>query len=122
MSGLDNKVLYTIGNCSVKSLLYVIDLNAVTSLDVVDDDLSCECSSYGPVRICSLESLFYSADILGAAIIERSTEAYNEKLVLTDLVLVKGIVSGSVRIVLAWGRIASPTTPLPRVAACTSTP
>ena len=44
--GLDDKILYAVCNCSVKSLLYVVNLFSVTSLDVVDDDLSCECSSY----------------------------------------------------------------------------
>ena len=40
----------------------------------------------------------------------------------TSMRPLNGIVSGTVRIVRSCGRIASPTTPLPRVAPCMSTP
>ena len=63
---------------------------------MVDDDLCCKCSSYRPVRISFCKSILDSFDILCTAVIEGSTKAYYQKLVLTDLILVTWIVFGSV--------------------------
>ena len=46
VSRLYNQILNFVGNCTVERLLHVVNLLAVTSLYVVDDDLSSECSSY----------------------------------------------------------------------------
>ena len=53
-----------------------------------DDDLCSEGTSYGPVRICSLQSFLNASDILSTAVVEGSTKAYNQKLILADLVSV----------------------------------
>ena len=69
---------------------------AVAGLDMVDDDLRGKGTSYGPIRICLCQSVFDTLDISYTAVIEGSTKAYYQQLVLTDLVLVFGIILGSV--------------------------
>ncbi len=51
MGRLYNQVLNAIVNGTLKSLIHVVDLLVITSLDMVDNDLSGECTSYRPVRI-----------------------------------------------------------------------
>ena len=63
---------------------------------MVDDDLCCKCTSYRPVRICFLKFVFDSFDILCTAVIERSTKTYNEKLILTDFILITWIILGCI--------------------------
>ena len=46
MCRLDHKIFYAICNCSFKGLIHVINSFAISCLDVVDNDLSCKCSSY----------------------------------------------------------------------------
>ena len=63
----------------VHSLFYVIDSLAVSCPNVVDDDLSCECSSYCVfIAISFFKSFFNSADGCYTAVVEGSTEAYYE--------------------------------------------
>ena len=63
---------------------------------MVDDDLSGECSSYRPVRICFLQSILNAFDVLCTAVVEGSTKTYNQELVLTDLIAVARIILGSI--------------------------
>ena len=93
---LDYQVLYSVVCGSLKGLLNVVDLLAVTRVDVVDDDLSCECSSDRPVRICFLKGFLDSADIFSAAVIEGCSEAYNEELVFAYVILIKRIILGCI--------------------------
>ena len=96
MSRLYNQVLNAIVNGTLKSLIHIVDLLVISCLYMVDDDLSGKCSSYRPIRICFLQSILDALDILCTAVVEGSTKAYNQKLVLTDLIAVAGIVFGSV--------------------------
>ena len=93
---LDHKVLNTIVDRTLQRLIYVVDGLTVTSQYVVDDDLSSKCSSYGPIRISFCQSLLYAADICCTAIVEGCTKAYNQQLVLTDLILIQRIVCGCI--------------------------
>ena len=96
MSRLYHQVFNAIVNGTLKSLIHIVDLLVISCLYMVDDDLSGKCSSYRPIRICFLQSILDALDILCTAVVEGSTKAYNQKLVLTDLIAVAGIVFGSV--------------------------
>ncbi len=88
VSRLDNQVLHAIAYGSFQCLIHVVDLLVIAGLYMVDDDLCGEGTSYGPVRICSLQSFLNASDILSTAVVEGSTKAYNQKLILADLVSV----------------------------------
>ena len=96
MCRLNNKIFYAIINCTVKCLLHIVNHFIISCLYMVDDDLSCKCTSYRPVRICFLKFIFNSFDILSTAIVERCTKAYNKKFVLTDFILVTRIIFGCI--------------------------
>jgi hypothetical protein len=64
----------------------------ITRLYMVDDDLSGKCTSYRPIRICFLKGILDSLDILCTAVIEGSTEADYQKLILSDLILISRVV------------------------------
>ena len=93
---LDDQVLNAIVNCSLQSLLGIVDLLTVTCVDVVDDDLSCECSSDTPVRIRFSQSSLNTTDICGSAVIEGCTEGYHQQLILADVITVERIILGSI--------------------------
>ena len=101
VSRLDYEILNAVGNCTVKSLLHVVHLLAVTGIYMVDDDLCCESTSYGPLRICFLKCILNSLDVLNTAVIEAGTEGYYKEFVLTDLILISGIVLGSITGIIA---------------------
>jgi len=88
MSRLNNQFFHAIAYSSFQCLIYVVDLLVIAGLYMVDDDLCSEGTSYGPVRICSLQSFLNASDILSTAVVEGSTKAYNQKLILADLVSV----------------------------------
>ena len=46
MCRLNNKVFNSIVYCTLQCLLHVVNLLIITGLYVIDDDLSCKCSSY----------------------------------------------------------------------------
>ena len=96
MCRLNNKVLNSVCYCTVKSLIHVVDCFIISCLYMVDDDLCCESTSYGPVRISCCQSIFDSFDILCTAVVKGSTKAYNKKFVLTDLILVAWVILGSI--------------------------
>ena len=96
MCRLNNKIFYAIINCTVKCLLHIVNHFIISCLYMVDDDLSCKCTSYRPVRICFLKFIFNSFDILSTAIVERCTKAYNKKFILTDFILVTRIIFGCI--------------------------
>ena len=75
MGGLDDQVLDTVGNSAVESLLHVVDLLAVTGLDMVDDDLGGEGAADGPIRVSGLQSILDALDVGRAAAVERGAEA-----------------------------------------------
>ena len=60
------------------------------------DELCGKCSSYRPVRICFLKGILDTFDISYTAVIEGSSEACHQNLVLTDLILIAGIILGSI--------------------------
>lgn len=67
---------------------------------MVDNDICGKASSYGIIRECGFKIILNSADSKTAAVIEACAEAYCEKLVLADLVLISYIVEGSVACVI----------------------
>ena len=87
-----NAVCYS----ALQSLLHVVDLFAVTRVDMVDDDLRGECTAYGPVRICSRKSSLNAADRCDTAVVEAGAEADYKDLLVTDAVLVQRIIGRSV--------------------------
>ena len=89
---LDNEVLHAIGNCTVERLGHVVDLLAVTGLDVVDDDLRGEGTADRPVGVGFLKGVFDALDVGNTAVIVGRAEGDNEQLVLADVVLVARIV------------------------------
>ena len=94
--GLNDEVLHAVLDCTLKSLLNIVDLLAVTGLNMVDDDLGCESSSDRPVRECGLQCILYSLDIGGSAVVEGSSEADDKKLVLADVVRIFRIILGRI--------------------------
>ena len=93
---LNNEVLDAVGNCAVQSLRHVVDLLAVTSLNVVDDDLCSESAADRPVGVRFLQRVFDALDVGDAAVIERRAERDDQQLILADIVLVSGIILGSI--------------------------
>ena len=92
VGGLHNQSLHTVGNRTVQSLFHVIDLLAVTGLDVVDDDLGGEGAADGPVGESLGQSILNALDVFHTAVVEGSTEGDDQQFLLADLVLVPGIV------------------------------
>ena len=90
MGGLDDQVLDTVGNSAVEGLLHVVDLLAVTGLDMVDDDLGSEGAADGPIRVSGLQSILDALDVGRAAAVERGAKADDQQLVLTDFIFVAG--------------------------------
>ena len=75
MTRLDYKVLNAVGNCALKSLIHVVDHFAVSCLDMVDDDLSCESTSYRPFLTKFLiKGIFNSLDVVNTAVVEAGTK------------------------------------------------
>ena len=96
MSGLYDKVLYTVCYGSVKRLAYVVNFLAVALVNVINNDIGSEPSSYGVTRECCFEVVFNSADSQAAAVVEAGSEAEYQQLVVADLVLIPGVIEGSV--------------------------
>ena len=94
--GLYDKILNAIGNGALQSLIHVVDLLAVSCLNVVNNDLSRESSSYGPVGVRCCNRILNTLDVSNTAVIEGSTKAYYQDLVVTDLILISRIILGSV--------------------------
>lgn len=63
---------------------------------MIDDDLCGKCSSYRPVGIGCCNRILDTLDISHTAVVKGSTEAYYQNLVLTDLILIAGIILGSI--------------------------
>ena len=63
---------------------------------MVDDDLCGKCSSYRPVGISCCDRILDTLDIRHTAVVKGSTEAYYQNLVLTDFILIAGIILGSI--------------------------
>ena len=96
VGGLHNQSLHTVGNRTVHSLFHVIDLLAVTGLDVVDDDLCGEGAADGPVGESLGQSILNALDVFHTAVVEGSTEGDDQQLLLADLVLIPGIIQRSI--------------------------
>ena len=63
---------------------------------MIDDDLCCKCTAYRPLRICCLDGLFHSPDVLYTAVIERCTKADDKNFVLSDAVLVEAVIKAGI--------------------------
>ena len=96
MSWLNNQVLYTIINSSLKCLIYIIDFFTISCLYMVNDDLCRECSSYRPIRICCLNCFLDTTDVCYTAVIERCTKTYNKNLIFSNLILIQRIIFGRI--------------------------
>ena len=96
MGGLHHQLLHTVGDSALQSLVHVVDLLAVTGLDVVDDDLSGEGAAHGPIGVGRLQGVLNALDVSYAAVVEGGAEGHHQQLLLADLVLVAGIVLGRV--------------------------
>ena len=96
MGGLHHQLLHAVGDSALQSLLHVVDLLAVTGLDVVDDDLRGEGAAHGPVGVGLLQGVLDALDVGYAAVVEGGAEGHHQQLLLADLVLVAGIVLGGV--------------------------
>ena len=96
MGGLHHQLLHTVGDSALQSLVHVVDLLAVTGLDVVDDDLSGEGAAHGPIGVGLLQGILNALDVGYAAVVEGGAEGDHQQLLLADLVLVAGIVLGRV--------------------------
>ena len=46
MCRLNDKLLNAVINCTLKSLIDIVDLLTISGKNVIDDDLCCECSAY----------------------------------------------------------------------------
>ena len=96
MGGLDDQILHAVGNSALQSLLHVVDLLAVTGLDMVDDDLCGEGTADRPVGICGLDGVLDALDVRCAAVVEGGAEADDQDLVVADVVLIAGVVLGGI--------------------------
>ena len=90
--GLDNKVFYAVVNSSFESLVDVIDVDTVTALNVVDDDVCCKTTAHRVFRESLVESALDSADSQAAAVVEAGSEAEHQQLIVADIVLISDIV------------------------------
>ena len=91
---LDNQILDTVGNGTLKRLVHVVDLLAVAGLNVVDDDLRGEGAADAPIRVGGLQGVLDALDVSGAAAVEGGAEADDQQLIFADVV-------GIARVVLA---------------------
>ena len=96
VGGLDDQILHAVFHSAVHGLLHVVDLFAVTSLHMVDDDLCGECAAHRPIRVCGLQSILDALDVLHAAVVEGGAEGDHQQLVVADVVLIVGIVLGGI--------------------------
>ena len=96
MGGLDDQILHAVGNSALQSLLHVVDLLAVTGLNMVDDDLCGEGAADRPVGVCGLNGILDALDVRCAAVVEGGAEADDQDLVVADVVLIAGIVLGGI--------------------------
>ena len=96
VGGLDDQVLHAVCHSAVHGLLHVVDLLAVTGLHMVDDDLCGEGTAHGPIRVSFLQSILDALDVLHAAVVEGGAEGDHQQFVLADVVLVAGVILGSI--------------------------
>ena len=96
MGRLYYQVLNTVCHSAVQCLIHVVDMLIISCLYMVDDDLCGKCSSYRPVGIGCCDRILDTLDISHTAVVKGSAEAYYQNLVLTDLILITGIILGSI--------------------------
>ena len=89
---LNCKNFNTVFDSTVECLVHIVNLLAIPGLHMVDDDLGSECTSYIPVWECFLECILYTFYIHGTAIVEGCTEAYNQQLLLADIISIARII------------------------------
>ena len=63
---------------------------------MVDDDLRGEGAADGPVGVRGLQGVFDALDVGHAAVVEGRAEGDDQQLIFADLVLISGVVLGSV--------------------------
>ena len=93
---LYNQNLHFVLDGSFNCLLYVVDLFVISCLNVIDDDLCSESSSYGEVWNCFLDCFFDCTDGCYTVIIVAGTEAAHQNFVAANLVLVQRVVFGGI--------------------------
>ena len=96
MGRLYYQVLNTVCHSAVQCLIHVVDMLIISCLYMIDDDLCGKCSSYRPVGIGCCDRILDTLDISHTAVVKGSAEAYYQNLVLTDLILITGIILGSI--------------------------
>ena len=96
MRRLHDEVLHAVGHGTLKRLGHIVDLLAVTGLNVVDDDLRRECAAHRPVGVSLLQGVLNALDVVDAAVVVGRAERNDQKLVFADAVLIAGIVQRSV--------------------------
>ena len=96
MRGLYYQVLNTVCHSAVQCLIHIVDMLVISCLYMIDDDLCSEGSSYRPVGIGCCNGILDALDISYTTVVKRSTEAYYQDLILTDLILIAGIILGSI--------------------------
>ena len=92
MGGLYDKLLNPVLRGALKGLIHIVYDLSIPCLYMVDDSLSSKSPSYRPVGISCRNGLLDTANILGTAVIEGSSEAYHQDLLITDIVGVGRII------------------------------
>ena len=90
--GWTTRFLTPLATARSSAWVHVVDLLAVTGLDVVDDDLRGEGAADGPVGVRGLQGVFDALDVGHAAVVEGRAEGDDQQLVFADLVLVAGVI------------------------------
>ena len=96
MGRLYYQILYAVIRRTLQSLVHVVNVFAVSGLYMVNNNLCRKCSSYRPVGICLLNGVFNSLDIRRTAVIKGSAEADYQNFIFSDIILIAGIILGSI--------------------------
>ena len=92
MGGLYNQILHAVCHRALQRLFHIVNGFSVPGLHMVNDNLSCESPSHRPIRISLLQRILNRLDVFHAAVVEGCAEAYDQKLILADFILIAGIV------------------------------
>ena len=92
MRGLHNEFLHAVLLGALQRLLHVVNLLAVTSQNVVQNNLRGKRAAHTVIRECLCKVTLNAADILCAAVVIRGAEAHNQDFLLTDFVLIARVI------------------------------
>ena len=93
---LDNQLFNSVLHGALQCLIHIVDALAVTSLNVVDNDLCGKCTADCPIRECILDGILDTLDIFHTAVVEGSTKADYQDLLVANLILIARIVQARV--------------------------